>query len=86
MKLLLENLPPSLAPQRETLRRLSHELAARDAALAAEIRPLCLALVEAYMADRYVGFDLEDPDWPALRAQFEAATALAATIRARLAA
>lgn len=66
------------------LKRLSHELAARDPELESEARPLCLALAEAYMADRYVGFDLEDPDWPALRAQLEAVTALAAIIRARL--
>ena len=66
------------------LRRLSHELAARDPGLEQETHPLCLALAEAYMADRYVGFDLEDPDWPALRAQLDAVTALAAKIRARL--
>ncbi len=66
------------------LRRLSRELASRDPVLERELRPYCLALAEAYMADRYVGFDLEDPDWPTLRAQLEAVTRLAATIRSRL--
>jgi hypothetical protein len=30
------------------------------------VEPLCEALVKVYFTDRYPGFDLEDPDWPAL--------------------
>ena len=66
------------------LLKLSRYLAARDSDLLPEILPLCQALAEAYFTSRYVGFDLEDPDWPTLRAQLAAVTALAATIRARL--
>ena len=66
------------------LRKLAAHLAARDSDLLPEVLPLCQALAEAYFTSRYVGFDLEDPDWPVLRAQLAAITALAATIRARL--
>ena len=34
--------------------------------------------------DRYPGFDLDDPDWPALRAQLEQVEALLATVKARV--
>ena len=66
------------------LQLLATELARCDAALEDEIRPLCQALSEFYLHTRYPGFDLEDPDWPVLRAQFDAITALAAKIRARV--
>ncbi len=66
------------------LRKLGGYLAVRKSDLIAEIRPLCDTLAEAYFSDRYPGFDLEDPDWPALRAQLENVTALAAKIRSRL--
>ena len=66
------------------LRKLGGHLAARDSDLMPQVRPLCDALAEAYFTSRYVGFDLDDPDWPVLRAQLAAVTALAATIRARL--
>ena len=41
----------------------------RGSDLVPEIRPLAIALAEVYFADRYPGFDLEDPDWPKLRQQ-----------------
>ena len=66
------------------LQFLATELAVRDSAIEEEIRPLCQSLSEFYLHTRYPGFDLEDPDWPALRAQLDAVTALAAKIRARL--
>ena len=66
------------------LRKLGNELAARGSDLVAQFDPLCDALAEAYFTGRYVGFDLEDPDWPALRAQLAAITALAEKIRSRL--
>ena len=62
----------------------SRYLAERDSDLLPEILPLCQALAGAYFTSRYIGFDLEDPDWPTLRAQPEAITALAATIRSRI--
>ena len=64
---------------------LADELSLRDPALDVEVRPLCEALSEFYLGTRYPGFDFEDPDWPALRVQLEAVTALAAKIRGRLA-
>jgi len=63
---------------------LADELSLRDPALESEVRPLCQSLSEFYLGTRYPGFDLEDPDWPALRAQFAEVTALAAEIRRRL--
>ena len=67
------------------LRRLASELRQFDPELVASIDSLCEDLAEAYFIDRYPGFDLEDPDWPTLRAQLASVTALAAKIRARLA-
>ena len=66
------------------LRKLASELRQRGSDLAEELDPLCEDLADAYFTDRYPGFDLDDPDWPVLRAQFAAVTALAATIRTRL--
>src|SRR5215207_8321169 len=37
----------------------------------AQAEPLCDTLAEYYFSDRYPGFDLEDPDFPSLRAQVE---------------
>ena len=64
------------------LETLGGELHARGSDLCATIDPLCASLADAYFTGRYPGFDLEDPDWPTLRAQLAAVTALA--IRARL--
>ena len=63
---------------------LAGELRARGSDLLGEIDPLIKPLADAYFSDRYPGFDLDDPNWPALRAQFAAVTALAAEIRRRL--
>lgn len=63
---------------------LADELSVRDAGLESAARPLCEALAEYYLGTRYPGFDLDDPDWPVLRLQLEAITALAASVRARL--
>lgn len=63
---------------------LADELSLRDPALDAEVRPLCEVLSEFYLGTRYPGFDFEDPDWPAFRARFDAITALAVKIRARI--
>lgn len=46
--------------------------------------PLCDALAEVYFTARYPGFDLDDPDWPALRTQVEQVTALLAAVQARV--
>ena len=47
--------------------------------------PLCRGLAQVYFTDRYPGYDFDDPDWPALRAQIEEVTALHAAVQARLA-
>ena len=66
------------------LERLFEALVAGGSDLCAKVEPLCDALAEAYFTDRYPGFDLDDPDWPVLRAQVEQVTALLAAVQARL--
>ena len=64
------------------LERLLQALIAHASELAEPASPLCAALAEAYFSDRYPGFDLDDPDWPVLRAQVEQVTALLAAVQA----
>ena len=52
--------------------------------LATPARPLCRALAEVYFTDRYPGFDLDDPDWPELRAQIEQISELLAAVNSRI--
>ena len=66
------------------LDHLLEALEERKSDLTAQFEPLCDALAEAYFANRYPGFDLDDPDWPALRALVEQVTALHAAVQARL--
>ena len=68
------------------LDRLLEILEERKSDLAAQFEPLCDALAEAYFTNRYPGFDLDDPDWPAFRAQVEQVVALHAAVQARVAA
>ena len=63
---------------------LAKELRARRCALIAPLEPVVEALAEAYMLDRYPGFDLDDPDWPLLRMQVAQVTALLAAVQARV--
>ena len=67
------------------LERLLQALVAHTSDLAGAAAPLCAALAEAYFTDRYPGFDLDDPDWPALRVQVEQVAALLASVQARVA-
>ena len=66
------------------LRFLAKELRDRQSDLVAEVHPLATSPAEAYMLDRYPGFDLDDPDWPPLRAQVAQVTALHAAVQSRL--
>ena len=66
------------------LDRLLEALVARGSDLVPKVEPLCDVLAEVYFTDRYPGFDLDDPDWPTLRAQVEGVTALLETIKSRL--
>ena len=66
------------------LRKLASELQIRQSDLIALLRPAVEELAESYFIDRYPGFDLDDPDWPALRAQIEQVAALHAAVEARV--
>jgi HEPN domain-containing protein len=50
------------------LNRLFDLLAERQSDLLPAVEPLCDGLAQVYFTDRYPGFDLDDPDWPRLRA------------------
>jgi len=62
------------------LEKLANELQARTP----EVRPLATALAERYFADRYPGFDLDDPDWPAFRKQLARVDALLRRVKQRV--
>ena len=66
------------------LRKLASELQIRDSDFAMQFRESVEALAESYFLDRYPGFDLADPDWPALREHLASVTALLAAVEARL--
>lgn len=63
---------------------LLEAMSVRRSELAGAAEPLCTALNEVYFTNRYPGFDLEDPDWPALRAQVKQVAALLAEVQSRL--
>ena len=63
---------------------LGEELAQRSPDLLPIAKPLCEAFAQVYFTDRYPGFDLEDPDWPAFRAHLAQVEHLLATVRARV--
>ncbi len=66
------------------LEKLANELASRGSDLTAAAKPLCTSLAEVHFSERYPGFDLEDPNWPDLRAKIDQVSALLETIKARL--
>jgi HEPN domain-containing protein len=66
------------------LEKLLGELAARKCDLTIQFEPVCESLAEIYFMDRYPGFELEDPDWPALRIQVEEVTKLFSSVKARV--
>jgi HEPN domain-containing protein len=51
------------------LQKLVDELRLRDNEIADKFQNLAETLTEAYLVDRYPGFDLEDADWEHLRQQ-----------------
>lgn len=63
---------------------LAEELEVRQSDLLAAVLPLAQDLAEKYFADRYPGFDLEEPDWIAYRRQLAAIETLCAEIKTRL--
>jgi HEPN domain-containing protein len=66
------------------LNRPLQSLVERNSDRVPVVEPLCDALAQVYFIDRYPGFDLDDPDWPKLRAQVEGVTSLLATVKSRL--
>ena len=66
------------------LDRLLEALEEKGSDLIPQVQPLCDVLAEVYFTDRYPGFDVDDPDWPKLRAQVEGVTALLETVKGRL--
>lgn len=73
-------------PLRRThdLIELEEEITQRSPDLLTQVKPLTGAFAQAYLTDRYPGFDLGDEDWPALRGHIEAAGALLTKIRERI--
>jgi HEPN domain-containing protein len=73
-----------------TLRRthdlieLEGEIAQRSPELLPQVQPLTGAFAQKYRVDRYPGFDLDDEDWPGLRAHVEAVGELLETIQKRV--
>ena len=63
---------------------LGEELARRSPELLPAAKPLCEAFAQVYFTDRYPGFDLEDPDWPVLRAHLAEVKQLLATVKVRV--
>ena len=43
-------------------------------------------MAEVYFADRYPGFDLEDPDWPNFRKQFAQVETVLGVLKVRISA
>jgi len=66
------------------LERLLGESRARRSDVVSLAEPLCEALADVYFSERYPGFDLDDPDWPALRAQILQVTQLLECVRQKL--
>lgn len=64
--------------------KLVDELRDRDPELSDRVQPLCENMAEKYFTDRYPGFDLQDPDWPVLRAQIEEISRFLAIVKERL--
>ena len=63
---------------------LAEELDSRHSDLLPVILPLAQSLAEKYFADRYPGFDLEDPDGPTYRRQLVEIETLCVAIKRRL--
>lgn len=66
------------------LNRLAEAMREYGSPLATASVPICQALAEVYFTDRYPGFDLDDPDWPALRQQVEQVATLLTAVKTAL--
>ncbi len=66
------------------LQELSNQLQARKSDLFDKFKPLCDALAESYFADRYPGFDWDEPDWPEFRKLLRCVEDVLAEVKARI--
>lgn len=66
------------------LQRLGKFLRELGSDLTNRIEPLVNALSEVYFTDRYPGFDVDDPEWPALRQQLEEVGGLVDIVKGRI--
>jgi HEPN domain-containing protein len=66
------------------LERLRKELLSRDTALANSLESLCTEMAEVYFTGRYPGFDVDDPDWPALRVLLDQVSLVFETVKGRV--
>ena len=66
------------------LGKLFGELTARQSPILTAASPLVNDLNQVYFVARYPGFDLDDPDWPALRQQVEDVGNLLVLVKARV--
>ena len=66
------------------LRKLESYLNARGSDLMPIVSPLVDTYAEVYAETRYPGFDLDEPDWPALRADVAKAGELLRAVKARI--
>ena len=66
------------------LGRLFGELAARQSPILTSASPLVDGLNQVYFVSRCPGFDLDDPDWPALSQQVEAVGKLLELVKSRI--
>lgn len=66
------------------LERLHLELEDWRSELATSVAPLCDDLAEAYFADRYPGFDLDEADWPKLRGQLQQVQSILDVVKNKL--
>ena len=65
------------------LERLNDDLREYDPPLADELQSLVEELAEAYLSDRYPGYDVDEPDWPGLQRQTTEVSAALAKVKAR---
>jgi len=66
------------------LQKLTDELSDRKSDIIDEVQELGESLSEAYIAGRYPGFDLEDPDWPSLKEKVRIISNLLIKIKSRI--
>lgn len=64
--------------------KLVDELHHYDRDLAARMQPLAESLAESYFAHRYPGFDVMDPDWPAVQLRLQQVADLLECVSDRL--